>query len=96
MQDTELNHDGIISVSFNDTVSHTANGLSSGDCGALVSFGDTLFMFTMNWVNQSSSVFVIPQNPGHYHPSPVNTFQAHGEGVCYDPEETCGFPPRKA
>lgn len=61
-----LPHDGIISVSFRDKVEQNANGYSSHDCEALLAHGDSLYLFSKNWVEESTSVYIIPSVPGHY------------------------------
>jgi len=73
--DPELIHDGIISVSFDDTLNRTRSGLSSHDCEAVFALGDSLFLFSKNWVDQSTSVFILPRMPGHYNVSPSTRYE---------------------
>ena len=62
-----IDHDGIISLSFDEPVVQNSRGFSSHDCEALFAYGDSLFLFSKNWVDASTSVYVIPSVPGHYH-----------------------------
>jgi len=74
--DTEVLHDGIITVSFTGEVLRTKSGLSSHDCEALLAFGDSLYLFSKDWVGATTSVYVLPKYPGHYTLSPVITYMA--------------------
>ncbi len=65
--DPTLNHNGIISLSFDEVVVRNSRGYSSHDCEALFAHGDSLYLFSKNWVDESTSVYVIPSMPGHYH-----------------------------
>ena len=64
--DPELIHDGIISVSFRGETDQTRSGFSSHDCEALFAYGDSLFLFSKDWVRESTSVYILPKEPGHY------------------------------
>jgi hypothetical protein len=59
-------HDGTITVSFADQASRNDMGYSSHDCEALFALADSLYLFTKNWTNASTSAYVLPSNPGHY------------------------------
>lgn len=74
--DPELIHDGIISVSFSGEKSHTRAGLSSHDCEALIAYGDSLFLFSKDWVRESTSVFILSKIPGHYQLDPSVRYEA--------------------
>ncbi len=65
--DPAINHNGIISLSFDEDIVRNNNGNSSHDCEAIFAHGDSLYLFSKDWVNQSTSVYVIPSEPGHYH-----------------------------
>ncbi|MEN8229221.1 MAG: hypothetical protein ABFS38_13770 [Bacteroidota bacterium] len=62
-----VDHNGIISLSFDEQVVRNRRGFSSHDCEALFAHGDSLYLFSKNWVDESTSVYVIPSIPGHYH-----------------------------
>lgn len=61
-----INHEGIISLTFDEEVVQNSEGYSSHDCEAIFAYGDSLYLFSKNWVDASTSVFVIPKEPGFY------------------------------
>jgi hypothetical protein len=65
--DPAIHHNGIISLTFDEVVVKNKNGYSSHDCEALIAHGDSLYLFSKDWVYQFTSVYVIPSKPGHYH-----------------------------
>ena len=69
-------HEGIIELSYSEKPEQTSRGWSSLDCEALLSWGDSLYLFSKNWVDQSTSVFVLPKDPGHYWLSSCTTYPA--------------------
>ena len=75
-QNPEVSFDGLITLSFSDRVTRTRSGLSSHDCEALLAYGDSLYLFTKDWVGETTSVYVLPKIPGHYSLSPQITYQA--------------------
>lgn len=72
----EVNHSGEITFSYAGEVSTTRTGLSSHDCEALLSYGDSLYIFSKDWVGGKSSVYVLPKTPGHYVISPLISYEA--------------------
>lgn len=75
-QNSEVGYEGVITLSFSDKVTRTISGLSSHDCEALLAFEDSLYLFTKDWVGETTSVYVLPKIPGHYSISPRITHQA--------------------
>ena len=65
--DPAIQHNGIISVSFDEMMTRNKNGFSSHDCEAIFAHADSLYLFSKDWVHESTSVYVIPSEPGHYH-----------------------------
>jgi len=65
--DPDISINGIISVSFNEKVTTNEKGYSSHDCEALFAFGDSLYLYSKDWVGESTSVYVVPRKPDHYH-----------------------------
>ena len=65
--DPAIRHNGIISLTFDEVVVKNSSGHSSHDCEALIAHGDSLYLFSKDWVYQFTSVYVIPSEPGHYH-----------------------------
>jgi hypothetical protein len=74
--DSQVNHSGVISVSFKEEIELNSGGFSSHDCEALFAFKDSLYLFTKNWVDESTSVYVIPSFTGHYTLSPRYRYEA--------------------
>ncbi len=64
-----------ILFSFAGPVTTTPAGWSSHDCEALVAWGDSLYLFTKNWTDFSTSVYSLPKAPGYYELSPLQTLQ---------------------
>ncbi len=69
-------------ISFNyalqtDFTSHLNN--TSYDCEAFVSIGDSLYLFSKNWINNLSEVYVLPKNPGVYSVIPFATIITTGK-----------------
>lgn len=56
-----------ISFSYNEEVSRTEAGMYSHDCEAVFAYGDSLFLFSKDWVTLHTRVYVLPKTPGHYH-----------------------------
>lgn len=75
-EDPELIHDGIITLTFTGEVIRRGTGYSNRDCEALLSFGDSLYLFSKDWIDETTSVYALPKEPGHYTLSPVYTYQA--------------------
>jgi len=57
---------GKISFVLAEEVQKNSTGWSSADCEALVAWGDSLFLFTKDWVNYTSAVYSLPKQPGLY------------------------------
>ncbi len=69
-------HDATITFSFNEPVEKNSNGYSSHDCEALFAYGDSLYLFSKDWVGETTSVYVIPAEPGHHHISRRYRYEA--------------------
>jgi len=74
--ENEVDHNGIITVCFKGEVKRTRSGLSSHDCESILNFGDSLYLFSKDWVGETTSVYAFPKRPGHYLLSPIITYQA--------------------
>ncbi len=48
------------------------------DCEAMISFGESLFLFSKNWVDQKTRVYQLPKVQGEYAISPIANFEADG------------------
>ena len=63
----EIDHEGLITLSFREKATVNQKGFSSLDCEALLVYKDSLYLFSKDWVGQSTSVYVFPATPGHHH-----------------------------
>lgn len=51
---------------FEDTILTNRAGWSSADCEALLAWEDSLYLFTKNWVDRNTALYVLPKTPGFY------------------------------
>jgi len=60
---------------------------STHDCEAIAVIGDSIFLFTKNWIDYTSSVYVIPSLPGIYSPQSGALLRVNMlvTGADYDP-----------
>ncbi|MBN2173718.1 MAG: hypothetical protein JW731_06285 [Bacteroidales bacterium] len=58
------------------------------DCESLITFGDSLIVFTKNWNNGKTRMYKLPKDTGQFSISPVETFNADGlvTGADYNQE----------
>ncbi len=67
------------------------------DCEAMISWGDSLVVFTKDWEKEISQFYIIPKSPGNYRPQPAGTFPARGlvTGAAYNSSRhllvLCGY-----
>jgi len=55
-----------------------ANRSNDYDCEAMISMGDSLIIFTKNWLNEQSRMYFISKIPGNYTIYPSDTLAADG------------------
>lgn len=68
-----------IYFSYGDQTDYSVRNRSNDyDCEAMISFGDSLYLFTKNWVSQSSRLYALPKVPGNYVIYPLDEFNADG------------------
>jgi len=48
------------------------------DAETLISYGDSLFIFTKNWVNNWTDIYVLPKTPGTYQAEKIDSIDAQG------------------
>jgi hypothetical protein len=72
----EVEYEGLITLSFEEDVRKNSKGFSSHDCEALLVHGDSLYLFSKDWVEQSTSVYAFPALPGHYHLRSLYRYEA--------------------
>lgn len=78
-----------ISVMFSEKIpGSSGKDLSSFDCEAISVIGDSIYLFTKNWSDLTTSLYVIPRKPGTYRVSISSTldvdFLVTGAGYCAD------------
>ncbi len=59
------------------------------DCEAMVELNKELYLFTKNWVNQTTTVYKVPEKEGKYSLQPYETFNVNGlvTGADFSPDE---------
>lgn len=55
-----------------------ANRNNDYDCEAMISAGDSLFLFSKNWVNQKTRMYAVPKIPGEYLVHPLAEMDTDG------------------
>lgn len=69
----------IIAFSYNDQKSFTVNNRSNNyDCESLISFGDSLIIFSKNWVDGKTRMYKLPKLAGMYALDPIDSFDING------------------
>ncbi|MBS1584011.1 MAG: T9SS type A sorting domain-containing protein [Bacteroidetes bacterium] len=68
----------VISFSYADQASHASNPLNNYDCEALISIGDSLYIFTKDRGDLQTRVYKMPKTPGSYVLSPYTSFNVNG------------------
>lgn len=58
------------------------------DCEAMISVGDSLYLFSKNYLDRKCRLYALPKNPGQYAARPVDEFDSDGTitAAGYDPE----------
>ncbi len=76
-----------ISFSYADQTNFTPTQLTNFDCEALISIGDSLYIFTKDRLDNKTRVYKMPKVPGTYSLSPYTTFNVSGliTAASYDP-----------
>jgi hypothetical protein len=74
-ENPKLIHDGVITLSFNGEIIKRETGYSNRDCEAILAYGDSLYLFSKDWIEKSTSVYTLPKEPGHYSLSAISTYQ---------------------
>ncbi len=69
----------IIGLSYNDQKSFSESKHHHNfDCESLISFGDSLIIFSKNWADGKTRMYKMPKIPGQYQLDPLDTFDADG------------------
>ncbi len=87
-----------INFSYADQREFTARNLNNDyDCEAMTSFGDSLYLFTKNWITFTSRLYAMPKKPGSYYIYPIDEYNINGlvTGACFDADSRrvvlCGY-----
>jgi hypothetical protein len=69
----------IINFSYSDQTDFTPNPFSTNfDAEALISYNDSLFIFTKNWDNNWTYIYALPKVPGTYQIEKVDSIDVQG------------------
>ncbi|MCD4790354.1 MAG: hypothetical protein K8R37_10165 [Bacteroidales bacterium] len=69
----------VIEFVYNDQTSfEIENRKNNFDCESLISYGDSLIIFSKNWVNGKTRMYKLPKVPGKYKLDPVDSFDVDG------------------
>lgn len=78
-EDQKIKKYEVISFSYGDQQSFEKRmNRNDFDCEAMVAAGDSLFLFSKNWADQQTKMYVLPTNPGNYTVYPREIFDAGG------------------
>ncbi len=79
LQGTVLNADTIF-FSYEDQIDFTAQAANSTDfdCEAMIAFGDSLYLFTKQWLRQNTACYVLPKTPGTHVAKLRESFDVQG------------------
>jgi len=68
-----------INFSYGDQPSfEIANRSNDYDCESMIAFGDSLYIFTKNWVNEQTRLYGMPKVPGNYVLFPLGSMDSDG------------------
>lgn len=69
----------IIEFSYTDQETFEENNRNHNfDCESLISFGDSLIIFSKNWADNKTRMFMLPKNPGQYRIESRSVLDADG------------------
>ena len=51
---------------------------SAFDCEAMICFNDSIYLFTKNWITNTSGIYQIPKEPGKYIAKKIGIFDSKG------------------
>ena len=68
-----------IRFSYSDQTDFTPNPFSTNfDAEALISYNDSLYIFTKNWGDNRTNIYALPKTPGTYQISKVDSINSQG------------------
>ena len=68
----------VITFKFSDQTMTDKKKKNNYDCESVISFGDSLYVFTKRREDQQTEVFSLPKNPGNYIAHSLGTFDTKG------------------
>ena len=69
----------IIEFSYNDQETFKIkNRKNDFDCESMISFGDSLIIFSKNWVNGKTRMYKLPKTPGQYQLDHISSYNVDG------------------
>jgi len=69
----------VIAFTYSDQQSFSINSRDHDyDCEAVISHGDSLIIFSKNWVNGKTRMYKLSKAPGNYSLKPLDTFETDG------------------
>ena len=72
-------HAEVISFHYGDQTNFTSTPLNTEyDAEAVISLGDSLYIFTKNWIHLTTSVYPIPKIPGEYELIKIDSLDSDG------------------
>ncbi len=80
----------VINFSYNDQTDFTPTGSNNTnfDCEALIAYGDSLFLFSKDWVDNRTRLYKLPKTPGTY--SAINIGELNVQGLITGAEIVAG------
>ena len=71
----------IINFSYNDQADFTPAGSNNTnfDCEAMIAYGDSLFLFSKDWVDNKTRLYKLPKTPGTY--TAINIGELNVQGL---------------
>lgn len=95
--DTSINVE-VIKFAYGDQNDFSYKNLGNDyDCEAMISFKDSLYLFSKNWVDLECRLYALPKQPGNYFIYPIDDFNSDGliTGASFDTENKrlilCGY-----
>lgn len=68
-----------INFSYSDQITFQSNPYNSNfDAESIISFNDSLYIFTKNWADRKSNVYSLPKNAGSYIASKIDSLDVEG------------------
>ncbi len=69
----------VISFSFGDQQEYSIRNRSHNhDCEAMISYGESLYLFSKDWADQRCRLYSLPKNQGSYTVFPLSEFNSDG------------------